>query len=301
VPFELALVAVAKRRNVRTLGVQHGDIYPGHVGYIHVKGDISQDGSAKSPFFPIPDKTAVFGPHYQRMLRHVPGYPRNSVVVTGQPRYDRIHYARKIYSRTAFLKRYRLNIDHKIVLWTTQCWAFDIQENIRDLQTVFEAMQNVKGTTLIIKQHPGETKWHTDLIKTQLQRYELSAILTPKNSDTYEQLFVSDLTMTIHSTTAMEAVAMGKPLVILKFSPGEPDSIDYVGEGVAVGVHSRDELVTAVHELLRDPEKLSANRSRFVEKYLFKVDGKSTDRVTELVDEMLRGCDAVSQRRTDSN
>jgi len=212
-----------------------------------------------------------------------------NVLVTGRPRYDSLYYADTIYSKEKFLEKHKINRNHKIILWTTQCHGISEEENIKNFKTVFETLQNLKDVTLIIKQHPGEGKRYTKMIKEYLNKYNLArnAIVTPKDSDTYEQLFVCDLIITRHSTTAMEAVALNKPVIVLNLS-GEPDVVDYVKKGVALGVYEENDLEHAIKKLLNDDSELAKKREEYIKKYLYKIDGKSTERVVQLIEKMLK-------------
>ena len=285
--FERALVIAGKLKGIPVLAVQHGVIHPTHEGYMHTKDEISPDGSVKSPYCPIPDITAVYGTYHKDLLTKVSAYPADSVVVTGQPRYDILYHADEVYNRERFLERYGINSDHKIILWTTQCHGLSDEENIKNFETLFETIQNVRGAALIIKQHPGEGKRYTKIIQKHLGDYKMNAVIMPKDSDTYEQLFVCNLMITRHSTTAMEAVALNKPVVILNLS-GEPDPVEYVEEGVALGVYKEEDLKPAIEKLLKDDSELARNRAKYIEKYLYKIDGKSTERVVKLIGEMIR-------------
>jgi len=231
-------------------------------------------------FIAIPDIYIVTGHIFKEKIeKHL---PFKRVIVTGQSRYDNFVDFRNIYSKEKFFKKYKINPNHKIVLWTTQCHGLSYEENIKNFKVVFKTIQNLKNTTLIIKQHPAEGKKYTKMIKKELKNYKINAIITPKDSDTYEQLFVCDLMITRHSTTATEAVALNKPVIILNLS-GEPDPVEYVKEGVALGVYNEKDLKPTIEKLLRDDSELAKNRKSFIEKYLYKMDGKATERVVNLI------------------
>lgn len=285
--FERALIIASKLKGVPVLAVQHGIITPFQKLYIYAQDEISPEGSVKSPYCPIPDMTAVYGTYHKDLLTKVGAYPEDSVVVTGQPRYDYLYYADKIYSKEKFLKNHKISQDHKIVLWATACHAYSDEENIKNFKTVFGTMQNIKNVTLIIKQHPGEGEKCTKMIKGHLNRYKIDALLTPKNSDTYEQSFICDLMITKDSTTAMEAIALNKPVIVLNLG-GEPCVVDYVEQGVALGVYKEEDLILAIENLLKDDTELAMNRNKYIEKYLYKIDGKATERVVKLVEEIIR-------------
>lgn len=285
--FEQAIVVAGKQLDIPTLALQHG-IMACDKRFMYVKSEISPYGSAASPFRPIPDRIAVYGPRWKRLLTKVSAYPGNCVVVTGQPRYDRLYHVNRLYSKSGFLRKYRITSNRQIVLWTTQCNGLSMEENIRNFEAVFGAMRSVDNTTLIVKQHPGEGEMHTRIMKQYLEHYGTDALIIPGSSDTYELLFVCDLMITKHSATAMEAVALGKPVVILDLS-GRPDTnqfLDYVREGVALGVYEKEHLALSIKELLSDDSELSKNRQNFVKKFLYRIDGKSTERVVSLMWEM---------------
>jgi glycosyltransferase involved in cell wall biosynthesis len=282
-----AAVIAGKLKRVPTMEIQHGVIHPTHFDYILSKDENSLEGGVKSPYCPLPDKTAVYGNYHKELLTKMSVYPGNSVVVTGQPRYDFLDYADKIYSKEKFLKRYSINPNHKIILWATAFHGQDDEGNIKDFKAVFKMIQSIKNTTLVIKPHPRDEKRHIKTIKHYLSDYKISAVVSPGSSDTYEQLFFCDLMITRVSTTAMEAVALNKPVIVLDLNY-KSDIIGYVEEGVALGVYKADDLKPTIEKLLRDDSELAKNRERYIEKYLYKIDGKATERVINLIEEMIK-------------
>ena len=206
----------------------------------------------------------------------------DQVIVTGLPRYDILSRAHEVYSKKEFLERYSLNAVNRIIHWSTQCHVLSPEENALNIKAVFGAIRGLVGVSLVIKQHPAEPEKYTKELMDQIESYGINAVITPRDSDTYEQLFVCDLMITRHSTTAMEAVALGKPVIILNLS-GNPDPVEYVQEGVARGIYNSDDLRAAVEQLLADDSDLSAKRGTYIEKYLNKIDGKATERVIDII------------------
>ena len=288
-PVTLAKAAsiAAKQKGIPTLEIQHGLIFPYTFIYIFTKYEASNDELVKSLHYSLPDKTAVYGSYYKELLTKMSVYSEDSVVVTGQPRCDILSHADRIYSIEKFLKKYKINPNHKIILWTTQCHGISNEENVKNFEAVFRTMQNLNDVTLVMKQHPNEGKRYTKMIKGYINKYGIDAVIPPKNSDTYEQLFACDLMITRHSTTAMEAVALNKPVIILNLS-GEPDPVEYVKEGVAFGVYKEEDLKQAIEKLLNDESELAKNRAAYIEKYLYKIDGKATERIVNLIEAMIK-------------
>ncbi len=86
----------------------------------------------------------------------------------------------------------------------------------------------------------------------------------------------------------MEAVALNKPVIVLNLG-GEPDPVEFVKEGVALGVYRKEDLGPAIKSLLIDDSQLARNRNRYIEKYLYRVDGKATEQVVNLINQMIEG------------
>ncbi len=207
------------------------------------------------------------------------------IIVVGLPRYDLLYKSKYLYSKTCFLNEHGIDPDNKIVLWATQTHGLSKEENLMNLEAVFGAIEGLNGSTLIIKQHPAEGEEHTMMIHHHLDMHPISALIVPKDFDIIELVTVCDLMITRHSTTAMEAVALNKPIIILNLS-GNPDPVDYVEAGVALGVYSEERLRPAIQRLLEDDSVLATHRQAYVEKHLYRIDGGATQRVVNII----QGC-----------
>lgn len=282
--FERALVAAAKKRDIPCVAVQHGVIHELHKGYIYQSGEISPDCSGRSPFVPTANVTAVYGQYHKDLLTRAGGYPEDAVVVTGQPRYDRMIDLSRESVRSRLIEEWHLDPSKKIVLWTTQCHGISDAENELNFRTVFDSISSMKDVQLIIKQHPGEQKRYDAMIQEHLKRYSIDARVVRKDADTLGLLAVSDLVLLLHSTVGIEAVALQKPLVVMNLG-GQPDVVNYVQEGVACGVYSPEDLRPTIEHLLRDDTCLAQNREAFIQRYLYKVDGGAAERVAALIEE----------------
>lgn len=232
----------------------------------------------------IADSFLVSGTKFEIIKRS--SNDSKEVIVVGQPRYDVLHYVDKIYSKHRFFEKYNIEQNKKIILWTTQCHGISMNENIVNFNSVFSAISHLNNVILLIKQHPAEGDEYEELIKKYISLSSSKVILLPRNSDTYEQIFCSDLLITKDSTTAMEAIALGKPLLILNLSDN-PDRMDYVNKGVALGVYSKNNLLPSITQLLDNCQDLEKYRSVFLLENLYKNDGNSTDRVIKYIEKVL--------------
>ena len=281
--FERALVVAAREKNIPCVAIQHGIIHELHKGYIYQEGEISPDLSVKSPFVPTADVTAVYGQYHKELLTRIGGYPENAVIVTGQPRYDRMIDLDRESVRSKLIKEWHLNPSKKIVLWTTQCHGISDPENERNFHAVFDSISSIKNVQLVIKQHPGEPERYDAMIREHLENYLIDAHITAKDADTLGLLAVCDLVLLMNSTTGLEAVALRKPLIVMNFSD-LPDIVNYVQEGVACGVYRPETLKPTIEQLLHDDTCLAQNREKFIQRYLYQIDGKAAERVAALIE-----------------
>ncbi|MBN2014538.1 MAG: CDP-glycerol glycerophosphotransferase family protein [Candidatus Altiarchaeota archaeon] len=279
----LAAIMAGRTRGIPTLALQHGVIHPKHFAYVHAADEVSEDISPR--FYPLPDKTAVYGTYDKHVLTEINAYPESSIVVTGQPRYDILAHASSTFSRETTIKKIGLNPDKKLMLWTTQSHGLTIEENRRSFFEVYRTINELsERVQLVIKLHPGETDYR--MHKSIADEVGISPVIT-KDIDIYEIIHACDLMITKASTTGLEAIALNKPVIILNFG-GEPDIFDYVKEGVAAGVYRENELKATIERLLEDDSKLAKNRGAYIEKHLYRIDGKATERVVDLIRKMIK-------------
>ena len=99
-------------------------------------------------------------------------------------------------------------------------------------------------------------------------------------------LAASDLVLVGQSTLGLEAMVLGRPVVVLNPSRSF-EFVPYVREGAAPVVYERSELVPVIRGLLGpERERFEKGRRRFVELYASAADGGSTKRVVDLIGSM---------------
>lgn len=283
--FERSLVIAGKGKGIPTIAIQHGNITSSHQGYMYTADEISETGVLKFPYCPIPDKTVVSGPYFKHLLSRVSAYPEKSIIVTGQPRYDVLDTLQRRYTREDILKEYGIDTDKRIVLWTTQCIGLSDEENIKNFRAIREATNKLNGFVIIIKQHPGEGGKYIQMISQHLDLPQRDIILVPKTADTLCLIHTCDVMITKWSTTAIEAVAFDKPLIIMNLGD-EPDKVEYVKQGIALGVYQQEDLAPAIEKLVNNDSDIAEHRKEYIEQYLYKIDGKATLRVLDIIKEV---------------
>jgi UDP-N-acetylglucosamine 2-epimerase len=281
--FGRALMVAGKLKGIPTLAIQHGFIGPLHMGYMYSKDSISVYGSVETPYCPIPDKIAVYGPFYYDLLVKTSTFPRSSVVITGQPRYDKLALLNKLFSRERFCGKLGLDPQRKIVLVATQPLSWPMRETF--IRSVLTALKHFPETQIIIKPHPNEKE---DFYKNVVKKENIRVTILPSKSDTFEALYACDLLVAAFSTVITEALVLGKPAVTLNLTAEEP--APFYRE-VTLRVDKKEDLIPAIAKALHDHstrEKLKKDGKNFAFNHTYKQDGKATERVVNLIEQMIK-------------
>jgi CDP-glycerol glycerophosphotransferase (TagB/SpsB family) len=149
------------------------------------------------------------------------------------------------------------------------------------LDAVYSARLSRPELQLVVKLHPKEDG---ALQRVMAVEMGLSDVVIVKER-LVELLRICDLLVTIHSAVAMEAIAMGKPVVTVNLT-GEKDPYPYAGSGAAIGVYKQEDLLPAVYAALEDPKtrrRLDQGRREFVQDHLHGADGRASERIAQLV------------------
>ncbi len=275
-----SLMVAGKLEKIPTIAIQHGAIGQIHKGYISWKGSISNSGTIESPYCPIPDKTAVYGPYYFDLLTKTSAYPLDSVVVTGQPRYDVLMMADRVFSRKKFCQRLSLDPDKKIVLVATE----NIAEGKTFLRSILRALKDFPELQVVVKPHPDEKgDWYKKIIRDE----NISATILSKDSDTFEALHACNLLMTGFSTVIIEAIILGKPCVTVHLGKKQ-DPTPYFKQ-VTLRAYQEEDILPFTRKALYDEktrELLKKAGSKFVFDHAYIQDGKATERVANLLEKM---------------
>ena len=280
-----AAILAGKKNNVPILAIQHGMLTPNDLGCVHPKGEISLGNFITPNYCPIPDRTAVSGEYYKNILIKQGSYPNNSVVVTGQPKYDLLVNANKIFKKEIFFEKFKIGHQKKIALFATQ--PLPKNENELLFNSIFRAIKKLKNIQLIIKLHPNE--YDDSLHRNIAKKVGLNIILT-KDVNLFELLNACDFLMTVSSTVAIEAMILGKPVMIIDLKT-KPDETSFVNSGAALGVYNANEISHTINKIFKNSDilkNLKFNSSKFVYNHAYKIDGLASKRISEMIENMMK-------------
>jgi glycosyltransferase involved in cell wall biosynthesis len=256
-----AAIELGRRANIASLTIQAA-VISGHARYDAI----------------FADRAAVMGDLSRRLWKGQ-GVPGNKLVVTGAPRFDDKY---QWDPGAADRIRAALDIpsDKPIITFATQPLAMAVVE--QNVNHVVRAAERFLDHQLVFKVHPRE-----DVARYQslLAKLDACNVVIAQQVDLNALLQASDLVITGFSTVALEAMIFQRPVLIINLT-GEPDPVDYVSSGAALGAYAPQDIVKQMERLLTDAEvnaALSENRRRYVMDQLYKVDGQAARRVVELM------------------
>jgi glycosyltransferase involved in cell wall biosynthesis len=271
-----AFVTACKNFNIRTIGVQHGAIDENHIEYLHT------DEGPLLPC-PIPDVTAVWGAKDKRLLIESGLYSESNVIVTGSPRYDCLAIAEKIYNKEKIYTHFKIG-NKKLVTITTQPFHI-VSERERWLRAVTIASKQLDWVFFVVKPHPAENH---SMHERTIKEYGGANIVVCTDIGTNELIYASDLMITSHSTTGLESLILGTPVLTVNLT-GMPDVIPYASSGVAVGVYNEDDIVPLIKNVLNGklPSAMGKNIEKYIHEFTYRVDGNASDRVVSIIEAFL--------------
>jgi hypothetical protein len=278
-----ALMLEARRRNIPSVGLQHGFIYRTWLNYLH-EPDEMQPGQAGDLGFPLPTLTLLFDAYAEQHLRQAGHYPPEHLRVTGSPRLDAMMAALASFSSDSLARTRReaaVPDGDALVLVTTK------ERQARHvLPQLVAAAESLPRVTLVIKPHPAETADAYAAAVAGKQHVRLASAAAPLAP----LMAASRAVVTVNSTVALDAAVAAIPALVI----GLPNNLSpFVDAGILAGAES-SQIRQQLERILYDEgfrQQLSAARSSFLRQYAIVSTGTAAVRSAEAVIELMRhGC-----------
>jgi hypothetical protein len=265
-----ALVLEARRRGVRSAGIQHGFIYRHWLNYLHEPDEMEADGTDRG--FPAPDRTLVFDRYAAQHLEAEGRFPAHALSVTGSAGLDELS-ARltrfRLNDRQAIRAEFGLPADVKVAVL-----AAKFSEVRDELPALFAAVSSRPSARLIVKTHPAETA----APYADLAAGHSGVAVAPVETDLARLLAIADGVVTMNSTVAIDGVVLGVPALVV----GLPNNLSpFVEAGVMLGTSAGAETGAALERLLYDEgtrDTLLRRAAAFALTYEMRADGRAAER-----------------------
>lgn len=269
-----AVLLACRQAGVPTVAVQHGIVYPKYFSYRHDPDEAD---------CPRPDRTAVFGEAARRLLETLGGYAPESLVLTGSPRFDDLLSAAGTWNREETRRRLGVAPEERLVVVASRFRA--IRDTHASIGSAFpalvEALEAMPGARAVVKPHPAEggEGYAAVLQRTGARR---TTVGDPR-ADLMRLLHAADALVTVESLSAVEALVLGRPVIVLNM----PTHLrDLVAAGAALGVPEGGDPAPALAGALSPgPVRDALDRARdaYLGELAMGVDGGATARITALL------------------
>jgi hypothetical protein len=281
-----SIITAARQNKIKSIGVTHGMINETCFEYIHKKNETNIN---KPESCPIPDHTLAFGEYTKDILTKIGNYPKETIEIIGQPRYDFINDSKILLrnNKEQIFNSLNLDKDKKLVVFFSECTTSIETGDFP--QSVFKAIKTLKDEKInfVIKLHPREHSLHWKFYENLAKKIGIEVKII-KEINTFELINACDLGIVMHSNTGLETIMLKKPLLVVNVTNKE-DLFPYVKKGAALGAYKESEIPIKMKQALFDKktkENLLKNREKFVNYMLFKLDGKSSERAKEFIEKI---------------
>lgn len=276
--FEKCLLFAARDEGVSTLVIQHGIV-------------AEKNGSE----ILLSDRYATWGIATEQQHIQYGNVPEVMIVVTGNPNFDSLIQWQPKETKHELFRKFKFDDKKGIVLFVTQqvnksssYRSFDLFH--AECLELLKVMKDFPNYQLVVKVDPYETidpYWEYIKYFSKLDPHLKAFAL--KKVNIYTLLFYSDVVITLDSTAALEAMLFYKPIISFNLTKRK-DLIPFGEYGAALSVHTVDQLPSAINQTLYDSivkKRLRMGQKLFLRDYLFELDGKSKDRVINVMRECI--------------
>jgi hypothetical protein len=269
-----ALVLEARRRGIPIVGLQHGFIYRHWLNYRHEPDEALPKGADAG--FPFPTRTLVFDRFTGDQLASAGSFPAGRVEVTGSPQLDRL--SARIGSMTPDERRrlrsawHVASDDAPLALLVAK--GTEIAAVLPELRAAFAAQP---GARLVVKPHPAETPAAYDLLASLP-----NVTIAPGDADLADLAGASDLVVTRNSTVAVDALALGRAVLVV----GLPSNLSPFVDAGAMRGAAPGQVAGALEALLYDRQarlRLAASAAAFATSAGMRADGRAAERAARAI------------------
>jgi len=232
------------------------------------------------------DRFAAWGDFTKEFLVEN-GVEPERIVVTGGPVFDKTVSLKpdkgKIYTELGIGPDSK-----KVIVFTTQGQGAGFRPSTEEIEAgiteTIKAASQYQDVLLLFQAHPGQ---NVEDIQKVAQQIDHSTARVIKYHDTESLMAVSDGVITFFSTTAIDALILGKPLLLINLTD-DREFFPFVPMGAAFGAYAKEEIIPAFKKLIESPEELKDGREKAIPYMVYKTDGKSLERVLNLIERLLK-------------
>ncbi|MCL0059463.1 UDP-N-acetylglucosamine 2-epimerase [Dehalococcoidia bacterium] len=232
-------------------------------------------------------RIAVFGDAVKKRFISE-GVAPERIIVTGNPKFDMVFHAKNNNCKQNICEKMNIPPDKKIVLLLTSYFVeagmWTSLQRKEFVMSIAEAISELPNTQLIIKLHPPYEKEedYQEIVKGLSD-----PPIICKYTSISELIGSCDLAITVISTTALEAMAMGKPVLIVDLFDDLANSI-YKCDDI-VHINQKADILPVMRDALYDIQtksRMTESMKNFIYEQAYIQDGKASKRIVQLIEDM---------------
>jgi CDP-glycerol glycerophosphotransferase (TagB/SpsB family) len=257
----------------------------------------------------LPDKLFVFNNIVKEEALRCADMPECKIEVVGIPQYD-WHMNYKPISREEFFSKKGLDVSKKLIVYAPMGKAYsDSDWDIIDLIKKSLYSGDIRNTQMLVRFQPNDFVDVSEINKRPWLIYDMPGIRFSKErgvdwdmsfDDIHsltDTLANADLFICYASSMSIDAAVFDKPVINIDFevggkkqmikSPTHFYKMTHYSKAVKTGgiyyPKNSNDLVTSINRYLDNPEIDKEGRARLVNEQCWKLDGKSGERVANLI------------------
>ncbi|MBN2135168.1 MAG: CDP-glycerol glycerophosphotransferase family protein [Acidobacteria bacterium] len=262
-----ALSYAAKLHGIKTIAIQHGLIFPHNYTYVHTKEEI--DGEYGEPY-PYTDRFLLYDRFVKNLLIQYGNYPAKTLQITGGHKMDNLLHMKKHSDSSSTKKKLGFDERDKFAVIASR-----FSEIGTAFESIVEAIEQIPRMHLIVKPHQAELpQYYTDIADKMGAK---KVIVVSNKENLFELLLASDLLITVNSLAALEALIIGKPVMVVNL----PNHLSvYVDSGIAIGIETYDKILPELQKILSEyHDDILTRQKKFSQENAFMTDGLSGERI----------------------
>jgi UDP-N-acetylglucosamine 2-epimerase len=233
-------------------------------------------------------KIAVFGTAVKETLISE-GVDAEKIVVTGNPKFDQLYHSMNVDCKEIVCEKWDIPSDKKLIILLTQyfveCKIWSSEQRKHFVTAIANASAKLPNTQLIIKLHPPHENEedYNEIVKD----LPTNPIIC-KYVSLPELLNVCSIAITVSSTAALEAMALGKQIVIVDLFDNA-DASYYKGSG-ALYIRTEEEILPVLQKALYNSEvreDMKKSMDTYVYEQAYLMDGRASERIANLIRDMV--------------
>ncbi len=234
-----------------------------------------QHGEMSSPLnsYHVVDTYFVFGSTVKRRLEKLNG--RTKFYITGPPYLDARKKGVGILTNIPLKLAMREGLPYVLVCFSGPGNNTSFKHHAQMVETLFLLHQQRNNINIVVKLHPKDK---FSFYSTYLKKYTNATIRVVESTEEelpksiFDWLYSSSLLITGGSMVAIEAMALGIPVISLDIL-GEYSHIEFIQSGACISVTDASGLVAAVDNLLSNPNAYASEKKRmagYVKEYFYE-------------------------------